>query len=155
MYTGIIRQSKKTDCPAIYRLICEMEEKQLPYANFKQIYYAQHESPNYVCLVYSDDEFINGCINLRIEYQLHHAEQICEIMEFSVSAKHRNSGIGKILFEAACTWAKEKRCSQIEVCCNQLRNRTHHFYEARGMHNFHYKFSLNFTDTNGENQLGR
>lgn len=60
------------------------------------------------------------------------------------------------MFEKACKEAQKAGCVQIEVACNQLRKRTHCFYERMGMHNFHYKFSLDFSaDANAENQLGK
>ncbi len=70
--------------------------------------------------------------------------------------KNRSNGIGKKLFNAACEEAKQIGCTQIEVSCNQLRERTHKFYAERDMHHFHYKFSLNFAvEGNIGNQVGR
>ena len=91
-----------------------------------------------------------------MEQQLHHAARICEIMEMSVASGFRSKGVGSMLFDAACAEAKAKGCVQIEVCCNQLRTKAHHFYESCGMNNFHYKFSLDFSATGRyENKLGR
>lgn len=153
---GIIRESRQADGPVVYALICEMEARLLPEKDFAAIYAGQLESENYACLVYEEEGKTVGCINLRMEKQLHHAERICEIMEFAVQSGYRSKGIGRSLFEAACRYAHEQDCSQIEVCCNQLRHRTHKFYEAMGMHNFHYKFSLRFGQSGDyENELGR
>lgn len=156
MKIGTIRKSTAEDAPDIYALICEMENKELPQHEFEQIYARQLQDEKYICLVYVTDARIVGCINLRMEWQLHHAEKICEIMELAVGKDYRSKGIGKSLFDAACEKAQHEGCSQIEVCCNRLRLRTHKFYEARGMHNFHYKFSLNFS-LKGDyaNELGR
>lgn len=151
-----IRKAGKQDCRDVYSLICEMEETALPYNDFKQIYDKQTDDEDYLCLVYETEGKTAGCINLRMERQLHHASRICEIMELSVGGGFRCRGIGRLLFEAACLKAKANGCTQIEVCCNQLRNRAHRFYEAQGMQNFHYKFSLDFS-ANGKyaNRLGR
>lgn len=154
--TEFIRSSTADDCRDVYALICNMEEKELPYAAFERIFQQQLKDADYACLVYVSDGKVKGCINLRMEYQLHHAERICEIMELSVSPECRSRGIGKQLFDEACHHARQEGCTQIEVCCNRLRTRTHRFYEARGMHNFHYKFSLNFAlPQDSENRLGR
>ncbi len=151
-----IRKSAIQDCKAIYLLICEMEEKELSSSHFETIYNKQLEDSNHICLVYEKDSSVIGCINIRMEYQLHHAERICEIMELSVNKKNRSNGIGKKLFNAACDEAKQMGCTQIEVNSNQLRERTHKFYAERGIHNFHYKLSLNFAaEGNIGNQLGR
>lgn len=151
-----IRNSIPDDCRLVYDLICEMENKVLPYEAFHQIYISQQANNSYVCLVYEMHGKVVGCINLRMEQQLHHAERICEIMELAVEKEYRSQGIGRKLFDMACRYAKDKGCTQIEVCCNQLRTRTHKFYESCGMHNFHYKYSLNFLQPDAcMNELGR
>lgn len=153
---GIIRYGTADDCKYVYSLICDMESRQLPYEPFEQIYCTQLKSSLYTCLIYELEGKVMGCINLRTEQQLHHAGKICEIMELVVDNSCRSRGIGKMLFEAACEEAKRQGCMQIEVCCNQLRKRTHKFYETQGMHNFHYKFSLCFSEADdGTNRLGR
>lgn len=151
-----IRNSRKEDLRQIYALTCDMENKVLCRDAFEAIYNRQLEDGHFLCLVCEEGGQVIGFINLRIEEQLHHAARICEIMEIAVDARYRSNGIGQQLFDEACRQARNRQCTQIEVCCNQLRQRTHRFYAARGMHNFHYKFSLNFEDPgNGQNQLGR
>jgi len=156
MTPDYIRLATVHDCAAVYSLICEMEEKELPFSDFESIYQSQCADENYYCLVYESEHRVVGCINLRMEFQLHHAARICEIMELAVSSSCRCGGLGTKLFRAACVKAKECGCCQIEVCCNQLRTRTHQFYSRQGMHNFHYKFSMNLLhEDDGENRLGR
>lgn len=151
-----IRVARPEDGRAIYDLVCDMENKTLPYPDFEQIFQRQNAREDFLCLVYIQNEEVIGCINLRMEEQLHHAGKICEIMEFAVNREQRGNGIGKRLFDAACRKAREGQCLQIEVSCNRLRERTHRFYEAQGMHRFHYKFSLDFAGAGDcENRLGR
>ena len=151
-----IRKALPEDCKDVYSLICEMEEKELPYGDFERVFMAQREDDSFVCLVCEDGGKAVGCINLRMEWQLHHAARICEIMEMSVADGFRSKGVGRRLFTAACAEAKANGCVQIEVCCNQLRKKAHHFYESCGMNNFHYKFSLDFAARGKyENMLGR
>ena len=107
----LIREGTSADCQAIYDLICDMEETELPYKPF------------------------------RYENQLHHAACIAEIMECAVDKSVRSEGIGKLLIDQACLHARNSGCIQIEVACNQLREKAHKFYEREGMNNYHYKFS--------------
>ena len=95
------------------------------------------------CLLAEENGEVLEVLNLRFEKQLHHAAAVAEIMEFSVSP--------------ACRLAREAGCVQIEVACNQLRERTHRFYLGHGgMHNFHYKFSKPLTGEDSPvNRLGR
>ena len=106
-----------------------------------------------------DDPHVRGMMNLRFEYQLHHAARIAEIMEFVVTPQCRNKGLGKLILNEACEIAKDHDCIQIEVACNQLRKDTHRFYEREGMKNYHYKFSRPLAGVPGEsdegNRLGR
>lgn len=153
---GKIRRATAADCRAVYSLVCDMEEKALHYDDFSRIYACQLADDAYTCIVYEDDDRVKGTINLRMEQQLHHAAAVCEIMELAVDNSCRSRGIGKILFQAACDEARRRGCVQIEVCCNRLRLRAHRFYEACGMHNFHYKFSLDFANPeSADNRIGR
>lgn len=152
----MFRKAVFADCGRIYELICDMENKELPYAEFSEIFRKQTESENYYCLVCEADGKVVAELNLRFEQQLHHAGRIAEIMEFSVDEAYRSKGLGKKMLAEAEIIAAENGCMQIEVACNQLRQDTHRFYLREGMHNFHFKFSkaLDGSDT-AENILGK
>lgn len=144
------------DCMAVYDLICDMEQKKLPYDRFQEIFLHQLSQPNFRCLILREEEKVLGVLNLRFEEQLHHAARVAEIMELAIDPDSRNKGLGKALFLYACDIAKNEGCIQIEVACNQLRKDTHRFYLREGMRNFHYKFSKSLTgEDTAENRLGR
>ena len=150
------RKGTIADCEEVYNMICEMEQKQLPFDRFSAIYQRQIRDKNYYCLVCEWENHVIGVLNLRFEEQLHHSDYTAEIIEFAVDSTCRNQGIGKEMFEKACELAKDFGCAQIEVACNQLRADTHRFYLREGMHNFHFKFSksLDGNDT-VQNAIGR
>jgi Acetyltransferases len=150
------RKATIHDCPTVYHLICDMENRQLPFEQFRTIYRDQLNDRHYYCLVREQAAGVIAVLNLRFEEQLHHADRIAEIMEFAVESAFRNQGIGKEMLEQACLIAKEHGCSQIEVACNQLREKTHRFYLREGMHNFHYKFSKSLMENDtAENAIGK
>lgn len=152
----MICKAEKEDVKRVYELICDMEQSTLPYGEFERIFLAQLEDGDYCCLVYRRDGECVGVLNLRFEEQLHHAGKIAEIMELAVDGSHRNRGLGRELLERACALAKERRCMQIELACNQLRRDAHRFYLRQGMSCYHYKFSRSLTGEDpGENRLGR
>ena len=64
-------------------------------------------------------------MNLRMEDQLHHAETIAEILEFSVADAYRSRGVGKDMFAIGCQIAKDWGCTQMEAASNQLRTDAH------------------------------
>jgi len=133
-----------------------MENKEFSYDRFYAIYQDQLSDCHYYCLVCEQDGAVIGVLNIRFEAQLHHIEQIAEILEFAVADTYRNKGIGKEMFSQSCQIAKNNGCSQIEVACNQLRENTHHFYTREGMNNFHFKFSKRlFKDSTQQNSIGK
>ena len=137
----MIRNSLPKDCEAIYDMVCDKEHTKLDREAFEKIYHEQRNNMDYTCLVYERDGKAAGFLNLRVEWQLHHVQRIAEIMEFVVDYRNRGQGIGRQLLKAACETAEKMGCTQIEVACNQIRKRTHLFYQNQGMDRSHYKFS--------------
>ena len=135
------RKASVHDIKTVYDLICDMEQRTLPFDRFQEIYCRQLRRRDYYCLVCEQNNRVVGVLNLRFEEQLHHADSIAEIMEFVVASECRKQGIGKGMLEQACLIAREFGCAQIEVACNRLREDTHRFYLREGMQNYHYKFS--------------
>lgn len=155
MSAPVIRPAEERDLNAVYALVCDMEEKELPCGAFAEIFRAQLASPDYLCLVCElGGEAVAEC-NLRFEYQLHHAARIAEVMELAAAPGHRGRGLGAELLSAARDAAIERGCVQIELACNMLRRGAHRFYEREGFKKYHYKFSLPLTGPDGGNVLGR
>ena len=142
----MFRKATINDSDRIYHLICDLEQEELPYRRFQEIFQRQLNDSRYCCLVLEVKSKIAGVLNLRFEEQLHHAAVIAEIMEFVVDPTFRNMGLGKQLFEFACQTAREYGCLQIEAACNQQRTETHRFYINENMRNEHYKFSKSLKD---------
>ena len=86
----MFRKSTLADCKAIYDLICDLEKKELPYERFCDIYTSQVQDKHYYCLVCEEEGAVVAVMNLRMEDQLHHAETIAEILEFSVADAYRS-----------------------------------------------------------------
>ena len=150
------RKATVNDCEKVYDLICDMENKRLPFDRFSAIFHEQINDNRYYCLICEREHAIVGVLNLRFEQQLHHAECIAEIMEFAVDPSCRRQGIGKRMLENACQIAKKHGCIQIEAACNQLRLDTHRFYLREGMHNYHFKFSKSLIQKDtAENAIGK
>lgn len=152
----MLRRAVFEDWTAAYALICDMEQSTLDEAAFRAVFKEQQESPAYCPLVYETaGDGVIGFLNLRMESQLHHCGRIAEVMELAVAAGRRSMGVGAELFREACRVAKESGCTQIEVCCNQLRLDAHRFYEREGMKKYHFKLTMNLTgETAAENRLG-
>lgn len=158
------RKAQLDDCGAVYNLMCQLEQTELPFDKFSEIYIEQTANENYYCLLCEslDNEHagkVIAALNMRFERQLHHCDRIAEMTEFAVDAEYRSKGIGKEMFARACRIAKDFGCPQIELATNQLRTDAHRFYEREGMHNFHFKFSKSLLAEDpgsaAENVIGR
>lgn len=136
----LLRKSTPGDLPAIYRLICALEDSTLPLQAFSSIYQTQLASPAYYHLVCEQDGAVAGVLTLRFEAQLHHAARIAEILEFVVDPACRGCGIGRAMLACARRLAQENGCVQIELDTNQARTEAHRFYRREGMNNTHFKF---------------
>lgn len=151
----MIRTAVMKDLESVYSLLCGMEQKFFDKNAFENIFNSQLKADTMLSLIFEQKNEVLGVLNLRMEYQLHHCAKIAEIMELSVKKGYRSKGIGRALLAVACQRAKDNDCIQIEVCCNKLRIEAHRFYEREGMHNFHYKFSMNLDgQVVTENKLG-
>ena len=100
------RKAALQDSEKVYRLICDMECKTLPFAKFSSIYEAKLNNKHYYCLVCERDNDVIGVLNLRFEELLHHSECIAEIMEFAVDKAYRKQGIGREMLANACKLAQ-------------------------------------------------
>lgn len=123
MENFIVRAAVPSDIPAIYALICEMEEQTLPYQPFAAILQRQLHNPDYCCFVCEA------------------AGMVAEIMELAVKNGFRSMGIGKRLIDAARQTAESLGCIHLEVSSNQRRTRAHAFYERQGLRKTHKTFT--------------
>jgi GNAT superfamily N-acetyltransferase len=64
----------------------------------------------------------------------------CWLQDLVVTKGHRSRGIGALLLDAACDWARERGCTHLELSSGAGRADAHRFYLAQGMSQ-----SYNFT----------
>lgn len=140
------------DCERVWKLICQLENCQLPFEPFREMFAKQVKSTHYCCLVAREeaDSPVCALLNLRFENQLHHAARVAEILELVVDEPYRGQGIGAALLEESVRVAKEMGCVQLEVTSNRKRTEAHSFYESNGMVNSHVKLTLPFGDVDLE-----
>jgi PhnO protein len=122
-----------------------MENTQLDYKKFEQIFINHFHNDDFYSIVAEENNFVIGCLNLRVEYQLHHAEKIAEVMELAVNNQYRSNGVGKKLLNKASEIARNNNCLQIEVCCNKKREKAHKFYARENLNSTHFKFTMDLS----------
>jgi GNAT superfamily N-acetyltransferase len=90
---------------------------------------------NAVFVAETQDEVI-GWVHVSVNYLMEVAVR-AEVNGLVVSEKQRSNGAGARLLEAAEKWARGKRCVNMSVRSNVVRERAHAFYERHGYE--HYK----------------
>lgn len=136
-----IREATAADLEPIYALICELEQCELSHAGFDHAFTLQREDPRYRCLIAEEGGNAVGVLNMRMEWQLHHAARIAEVMELVVSPEARGKGIGRQLLDAARAIAQARGCVQIELVSNRRRLDAHRFYVREQMTQSHIGFT--------------
>ena len=125
---------------AVYDLVSELQSEKMEEELFAQMYSRNLADKDIIYLLAMEGESIVGFASLHIQYLLHHCARIGEIQEIVVTESRRGTGVGATLLEATRNCARQNDCTQMEVCCNRTRERSHRFYLRYGMKQSHYKF---------------
>ncbi len=126
----------------VYELICELENAQMDFKYFSEVFEHHISSPDVSCFAAMQDTVIIGFASVHIQSLLHHSAKIAELQELIVEKNHQGHGVGSLLFGKIKQTSSDAGCGQIEVCCNQKRLESHKFYLKHGMVNSHFKFTL-------------
>ena len=124
----------------VYKIICELEKRPIDKEQFRTIYEDNLKDNNVYYLIALDDSKVIGFASLHIGKLLHHSSRVGEIQEIVVTRNYQGRGIGTALYISLKNIARKNNCSQLEVCCNLKRKKTHDFYLKQGMRQTHYKF---------------
>ncbi len=138
----MIRKAVAGDVEKVYHLINLLEGCEFSKIQFISVYNEILLDKSHCIFLFEIKKEVLGIAHMRIENQLHHCGKVAEIMELIVGDSCRSKGIGTMLFQAMCNYAKECCCTQIEVASNCSRTRAHTFYQKKGMTRSHYKFTM-------------
>jgi len=138
-----LRKTEPRDLEIIHGMLSALEEVELPFDAFQNIFLQNISSDDNLYLVAVDERgMIVGHFAMHTQWLLHHAGLVAEVQEMFVSPGKRSSGIGELMLKEALFWAREKKCVVAEVTANLKRTRTHQFYERSGFKNTHLKFTM-------------
>ena len=141
METITIREATAADVETVYALICELEQRELSREGFQRAFDLQRSDERYRCLLAEEGARALAMLNMRMEWQLHHAARIAEVMELVVVPAARSKGVGKRLLDAARNIARAEGCAQIELESNRRRLDAHRFYLREQMTQGHVGFT--------------
>ena len=121
----LIRKAELQDVRAVYALICELEEQDLPLLEFENIFGSLLKLPDHFLMIGEIEGRTIAFLHLRLEGQLHHAAKIAEILEFDVERSHRGRHLGQQFLAYAEKLARDNGCIQLEIRTN-MTSQTHH-----------------------------
>jgi PhnO protein len=137
-----IRKVNKHDLDFVYKAICELENEELGFGVFKEIFNENIANPNNLYLVAENENEGLGFISFHTQKLLHHCGLVGEIQEFFINQKYRNQGIGRQLIEKVMHFADENNLKSIEVTTNRKRIENVLIYENLGFGLTHNKFTI-------------
>jgi GNAT superfamily N-acetyltransferase len=126
-----IRRAIDSDAPKIADLLGELGYSVHPSFILERLRMMQSR-PDACVLVAEQAEHVVGVVSTNL-FPLFHADVWTgRITALVVSAHHRRRGIGKLLLEAAESFAWQQRCTHVEVTSGGTHEPAPQFYEGNG-----------------------
>lgn len=137
-----IRKVENGDLDFVYKAICELENEELDFEVFKEIFYENISNPKNLYLIAENESEGVGFISFHTQNLLHHCGLVGEIQEFFIHKDHRGKGIGRLLIEKIMQFSDLNNLKSIEVTTNKKRVENVSIYENLGFGLTHNKFTI-------------
>ena len=137
-----IRKVEKQDLDFVYKSICELENEELDFKVFKEIFNENISNSKNLYLIAENENEGLGFISFHTQNLLHHGGRVGEIQEFFIDQNHRGKGIGRQLIEKIMQYANQNNLKSIEVTTNRRRVENVLIYENLGFTLSHNKFTI-------------
>ncbi len=98
------------------------------------------QSQTSCCLVAESDGDVVALMSAELLPYFPTGSTICRVTSLVVAATHRRHGLGETLIAAATEFAREHRCSGLEVTSAERRVEAHRFYERLGFSRTAFRF---------------
>jgi PhnO protein len=137
-----IRKVEKQDLDFVYKAICDLENEELDFKVFKEIFNENISNPKNLYLIAENENESLGFISFHTQKLLHHCGLVGEIQEFFIDQNHRGKGIGRQLIEKIMQFSDQNNLKSIEVTTNRRRVENVLIYENLGFILSHNKFTI-------------
>lgn len=137
-----IKKVEKQDLYFVYNSICELENEELDFEAFKEIFNENITNPKNVYLIAENEKKDAGFISFHTQHLLHHCGLVGEIQEFFIHQKYRGQGVGRLLINEIKNFAEQNNLKSIEVTTNRRRVENVLIYENLGFTLSHNKFTI-------------
>ena len=126
-----LRLATESDAESIAGLLTELGYPTNPGEAWRRLAGVRRDPASRV-LVAVDEAGIVGCLSALLVPNFPDGTTICRITSVVVAKAHRRQGVGATLLEGAHEFAKQRRCSGIEITSAERRAEAHRFYERLG-----------------------
>lgn len=130
-----IRRAKKNDVPRLATLAGELGYPTTSPEMKSRLAEVSRAAEHAVFVAEASGQVI-GWVHVSVSHLLD-VPRRAEIHGLIVSEQTRSRGAGALLMDAAETWSRRKKCVNMSVRSNIIRERAHKFYERQGYE--HYK----------------
>lgn len=137
-----IREVENGDLDFVYKALCELENEELDFEVFKEIFYENISNPKNLYLIAENESEGVGFISFHTQNLLHHCGLVGEIQEFFIHKDHRGKGVGRLLIEKIMQFSDLNNLKSIEVTTNKKRVENVLIYENLGFGLTHNKFTI-------------
>jgi len=137
-----IKKVENGDLDFVYKAICELENQELDFQVFKEIFNENISNPKNLYLIAQNETEGVGFISFHTQNLLHHCGLVGEIQEFFINENYRGKGIGRQLINRILQYADLNNLKSIEVTTNKRRVENVLIYENLGFGLTHNKFTI-------------
>jgi GNAT superfamily N-acetyltransferase len=92
---------------------------------------ALHGERSTILVAVGDGDAVVGFCTAYLDIVSVRFGQRCWVEDLATHPHQRSQGVGTLLLDAACEWARTHGASHIELDSGDARHRAHRFYEAR------------------------
>jgi len=138
---GSVRRARISDAPRIAKLSGELGYPSTAARVVKRLRALKPASHHAVFVATTKADGVVGWLHVSISLLLE-SETRAEVNGLVVSESQRSLGAGAQLLAAAEAWAKQRKCKEVNLRSNVIRERAHEFYLRHGYE--HYKMQKAF-----------
>lgn len=129
--TFVLRRATEADAKHVALLLTELGYPSTEVTVQDRLDHALH-SPASCCLVAQLASEVIGLITAELVPYFPNGSSICRVTSLVVLSQHRGHGLGETLVAAVADFAREHRCSGIELTSSERRVDAHRFYQRLG-----------------------
>ncbi len=134
-----LRPAREADAKHVALLMTELGYPSTE-ADVKDRLHRSMSSQTSCCLVAQSAGEVVGLMSAEVVPYFPNGSTMCRVTSLVVSSRHRRRGVGEKLLAAAAEFARQHRCSGIEVTSAERRVDAHRFYQKLGFSRTAFRF---------------